>query len=574
MPVVELNNRWHELQLDERDEVRRILAELSALIGENSKHIHDMVKGIAELDLALMKAKYAEDMDAAEPLLEPYREGLPDHPGCTIRLYQARHPLIHPENVVPLDVVLDDQTYSLVITGPNTGGKTVTLKTVGLLTLMAQSGLHIPTLSGSTLSIFKDVYADIGDEQSIEQSLSTFSGHITNIIHILKQADETTLVLLDELGAGTDPQDGAALAQGILSNLMFWRIPNLVATHFPALKYFAHLTPGTLNASMEFNLETLQPTYSLMIGLPGKSNALLIAERLGLPVEIIQKARSTQNPDELRSDDLLEEILRQREFAKVERQEAEDVRQEAEETRLKLIARLEKIEDERTIILQQARTEAVEEIEELQSELISVRRTLKKKGQQVDELKVLQRQMEDLQKSYQEPVRRCKLKGKTPSQHLKVGDRVRLQSLGMDGEISSVGDKEAEVQAGALRVRAKISDIQLISKSGKPKSDPGGRRPRVLHKGSVSIIHPSPGMELDLRGQRAEDALDNLTSYLEDAYLAGLPLVRIIHGKGTGRLRSAVREALGQSRRIKSWEKGLDGEGGEGVTVAHISVGG
>ncbi|MCJ7622042.1 MAG: Smr/MutS family protein, partial [Anaerolineaceae bacterium] len=480
---------------------------------------------------------------------------------------------IDPEKVVPLDILLDDQTYSLVITGPNTGGKTVTLKTIGLLALMAQSGLHIPALSGSTLSIFKDVFADIGDEQSIEQSLSTFSGHITNIIHILKQADETTLVLLDELGAGTDPQDGAALAQGILSFLMFWRIPNMVATHYPELKHFAHLTPGILNASMEFDLKTLQPTYRLIIGLPGKSNALLIAARLGLPDEIIQKARSTQNPEELRSDDLLEEILRQREFAKKEHQKAEETRQEAEDIHLELLTRLENIEDERAFILQQARNEASEEIKELQSELVSIRRILNKKGQQVDDLKVLQRQMEDLQKTYQEPVTKRRVKGKTPSTHLKVGDRVRLQSLGMNGEISSVGDEEAEVQAGALRVRAKISDIQLISKSGKPKPDSGSERPRAVHRGSISIMHPSPGMELDLRGQRAEDALDKLASYLEDAYLAGLPLVRIIHGKGTGRLRDAVREALGQSQRVKSWEKGLDGEGGEGVSVAHISTG-
>ena len=543
--------------------------------------IIQMVGILAELDLALMCAKYAEDLHAEEPLLEPYRKNIgPDehHPGSIIRLYQARHPLLNPRSTVPIDVLMDDHTFSLVITGPNTGGKTVTLKTVGLLALMAQSGLHIPVQSGSSFSIFLDIYADIGDEQSIEQSLSTFSGHITNIIRILKQATPKTLVLLDELGAGTDPQDGAALAQGILSFLIEKRIPNLVATHYPELKSFAHLTPGTMNASMEFDIKSLRPTYRLVIGLPGKSNALLIAERLGLPAEIVAKARDTFHPQQQRSEDLLEEILRQRAIARKEREQAEKARRITETEKRELKVRLEKIEEERLTILENARIEASAEVEAIKAELEEVYRSLKNQRRQTDaaaaqELKQLQTEVADIEEDLQHRQKKQRTEESAPMQRLQPGDRVRLRSLGMNGVVASVDPNgEVEVQAGALRMRAKLSDIQLVNKAGKAVEEEG-RRPLHTHQGQILVVHPSPGMELDLRGLNSEDGLARLNSYLEDAYLASLPMVRIIHGKGTGKLRETIRHALERSKRVKSWEQGLDNEGGEGVTIARIVTG-
>ncbi len=376
LAVVDLNNAWHELQLAARDEERRILAALSAQVGAQAETIMALVEALAEFDLALMCAKYADDLRAAEPVLLPFKPASPLHPGSTLRLYQARHPLIDPARVVPIDVVLDEKTYAVVITGPNTGGKTVSLKTVGLLVLMAQAGLHIPAQSGSALSLFADVFADIGDEQSIEQSLSTFSAHITNIVRILKQTTPQALVLLDELGAGTDPQEGSALARAILAHLVALPVTCLVATHYPELKAFAHATPGVVNASVEFDLQTLQPTYHLTIGLPGRSNALAIAERLGLPPSIVAAAREMLNPADLRAEDLLEEIHRQRDLAQRARAEAEQARVEAEALRQELARQLERIEEERQAVLRQAAEHAEAELAALRAEIEHLRREL------------------------------------------------------------------------------------------------------------------------------------------------------------------------------------------------------
>ncbi|MBP1702437.1 MAG: MutS2 family protein, partial [Chloroflexi bacterium] len=335
--VVELNNRFRELELAERDEERRILAELSHQVGLHAEEIVHTVEVIARLDLALARAKYAEELHAVEPKLHTLSENNPSpdrnqadgspsqmgHPGSVIRLYQARHPLLDPLTVVPIDVDLDEATYAMIVTGPNTGGKTVTLKTIGLLALMAQTGLHIPVQAGSEISVFENIFADIGDEQSIEQSLSTFSGHVTNIIRILDQATPTSLVILDELGAGTDPQEGAALARAILSSVLERGITTLVTTHHPELKTYAHATPGAVNASVEFDLETLRPTFHLTIGLPGRSNALAIAQRLGLPEKIITEARSELSPEDIRADNLLNEIHHQRDLARQARNAAE-----------------------------------------------------------------------------------------------------------------------------------------------------------------------------------------------------------------------------------------------------------
>ncbi len=573
LAIVELNNHWHELQLAERDEVRRILAELSAQVGAHAEAITYLVEALAELDLALACAKYADDLRAAEPVLEPIRNRKDHHPGTTIKLYDARHPLLDPSTVVPIDVDLDENTFCLVITGPNTGGKTVTLKTVGLLALMAQAGLHIPAQSGSALSLFEAVYADIGDEQSIEQSLSTFSGHITNIVRILRKAGSKSLVLLDELGAGTDPQEGAALARSLLGHLLKRRITCLVATHYPELKAFAHNTAGVINASMEFNLRTLRPTYHLTVGLPGRSNALLIAERLGLPQEIVAEARGTLDPNDLRAEDMLDEIHRQRDLARKARGQADKAKFEAEKLRAELAARLEKVEDERRALLEKTRQEASSEVGELRAELEDVRRALLKARQPLEALKTLQDQVETLENTVETPVeRRVVVNGSAAPRPLKLGDKVRVRSLAMEGLVMSLGEGEAEVQVGNLRVRARLSDIQRGGEptAPVPAARGRGRKPAVEETTRISVLHPSPGMELDLRGQRAEDALEALEQYIEAAYLADLPFVRIIHGKGTGRLRQVIREALQASGHVSRFEAGHENEGGEGVTVAHL----
>ena len=574
LAIVDMNNAWHELQLAERDEIRRILADLSAQVGLAAAVINAMVLALAELDVALCCANYAEDLHASEPVLEEFKPRS-DHPGSIVRLFQARHPLLDPASAVPVDIDMDERTFTVIITGPNTGGKTVTLKTLGLLALMAQTGLHIPAQSGSALSVFRNIYADIGDEQSTEQSLSTFSSHITNIVRILKRANPQTLVLLDELGAGTDPQEGAALARSILAFLIGRRITCLVATHYPELKAYAHSTPGVINASMEFNLQTLRPTYHLTLGLPGRSNALLIAERLGLPDEIVQAARGTLDPNDLKAEDLLDEIHRQRDLARQARTAAENARQDAEHLRSELAARLEKVEDERQALLEQARSQAETQVLSLKEELDDVRRSLNRARQPLEALKPVQQQVEALESSYDKPVERRAAPGTASGMRpLRLGDRVRVRSLQMDGVVTAMGESEIEVQLGNLRVRARLGDIQRAGEPEAPAVEPSAasrKRSKPASDGGAAVIfHPSPGMELDLRGQRAEDALEALDRYLESAFLAGLPFVRIIHGKGTGKLRQAVREMLQSHPHITSWEAGQDKEGGEGVTVAKL----
>ncbi|MEJ5203476.1 MAG: Smr/MutS family protein, partial [Anaerolineales bacterium] len=554
-------------QLEERDEVRRILTALSNLIGEHAARIQDILAALGELDLTLMCARYADDLRAAEPELVEMRPTA-KHPGTTIRLLQARHPLLSPESVVPVDVVLDQANFGLVITGPNTGGKTVTLKTVGLMVLMAQCGLHLPVQSGSALSVFRNVFADIGDEQSIEQSLSTFSGHIHNIVRILRFADRTSLVLLDELGAGTDPQEGSALARALLSYLIQRRITCLVATHYPELKAFAHTTPGITNASMEFDLQTLRPTYRLLMGLPGRSNALLIAERLGMPKEVLETARSALDPQDLRAEDLLDEIHRQRNLAQQARRTAEQAQREAEQLRAELEKRLEQIEDERQSVLEEAHRKSEEELAALREEIETLRRELKRARQPLEVLKPLQEQVEALETVVEQaPPRRRHVKAK--SRPLQIGDRVRLRTLDKVGLITDMDEDELEVQIGALRVRAKKEDIQSTDEN-EPETPTILRRTIESAAPQAIVLRPSPGVELDVRGQRADDALDELERYLEQAYLAGLPYVRIIHGKGTGRLRQVIRQALDRSSYVERWEIGLESEGGEGVTVAHF----
>lgn len=572
LSVVDQNNKYRELLLEERDEVRRVLAELSRHVGDYAKVLFEMVHAIADLDLAFSMAKYAEDTRAFEPALVPFRQpkdGSSDrrgvNSGVTIQLREARHPLLDEETVVPIDVELDPQTFAMIITGPNTGGKTVTLKTIGLMALMAQSGLHIPAKSGSRISIFKDIYADIGDEQSIEQSLSTFSGHITNIIRILEMADEQSLVILDELGAGTDPQEGAALARALLTHLLERGITTLVTTHHPELKAFAQTTPGVVNASVEFDLESLRPTYHLTIGLPGRSNALAIAERLGLPDEIVTTARAEINPTDLRAEDLLDEIHRQRDMARAARDNAEEARREAEAIRLELASRLENVEDERRALLEEARIEAHEKVEALNKEIKSLRHELKQHRQPIDALTEIEAKIRELEDQVAEPVERRLPDVQSVEGPVRLGSKVRLRTLGNIGVVTALSEDEAEVQIGVLRIRARLVELELTGEDTENKPVDVDKKER-----KISRRHKSPGVELDIRGNRAEDALEKLDSYLERAYLAKLPWVRIIHGKGTGKLRQVVREALSQHAHVSAFEGGKSGEGGEGVTVAKL----
>jgi DNA mismatch repair protein MutS2 len=572
LAVVELNNQYRELQLAERDEERRILAELSQQVARQSDDILQTVETIADLDLAFACAKYADETRSTEPVLKEIPQSAPGadhHPGTVIRLYQARHPLLDPQTVVPIDVELDSQTYALVITGPNTGGKTVTLKTAGLLALMAQSGLHIPAHSGSELSVFQNIYADIGDEQSIEQSLSTFSGHITNIIHILDRADRRSLVILDELGAGTDPQEGAALARALLNHLLSQRITTLVTTHHPELKAYAHATPGVVNASVEFDLDTLRPTYHLTIGLPGRSNALAIAQRLGMPEAIVSAARAELDPADLRAEDLLDEIHRQRDLARQARASTEQARREAEAMRNELAERLEQIEDERRELLEKARQQAELEVRQVQDELREVRRSLARAQQPVESLQSVEEQVQALEEVVEEPVQRRvpKLGEKPLRRAVRLGDKVRLRSLNMQGVVTSLGEDEAEVQVGMLRVRARRSDLILAGEAGGAVQETPPSEPRPAAPADFAA---SPGLELDLRGQRADEAQDALEHYLDSAFLAGLPWVRIIHGRGTGKLREMVRQTLQGHPQVRSFEAGGDKEGGEGVTVVKL----
>lgn len=571
LAVVELNNEYREKQLAERNEIIRVLAQVSAQVGAAAGDILPGIEALAQIDLAFAKAKYAEELNASEPIFSNIESSNTRTP--TIRLHQARHPLLDQNAAVANDIILPPGTRAVVITGPNTGGKTVSLKTVGLLILMAQSGLHIPAQSGSELSLFEDVFADIGDEQSIEQSLSTFSGHITNIIRILKKLTPRVLVIFDELGAGTDPQEGAALARAILQHLLESGCTTFVATHYPELKSFAHSAEGVVNASLEFDIATLRPTYKLTLGLPGRSNALAIASRLGLPEAIVTAARSAVNPDELRADKLLDDIRKERNRANREREKAEHARKRAEELERELALRLGKIEDERREVIAKARAEAELEVEVLKRNLARLKAELKKLRQPLDALKKLEEKVEAVEMRAAAPVER-----KTKDERIspfKLGEKVILRALGSEGVITSLSESEAEVQVGPLRIRAKLGEI-----ARKTEESPQGEREKLTRKKSrqpVSIsatstlAPPSPGMELDLRGQHAEDALLLLENYLEKAYLAGMPFVRIIHGKGTGVLRQEVRAALKNHEYVASFEEGHPNEGGDGVTVVTIA---
>ncbi|HMR97661.1 MAG TPA: endonuclease MutS2 [Anaerolineales bacterium] len=587
LPVVELNNELRELELKARDEERRILAEVSAQVGEHAEEFKYGVENLAMLDLIFAKAKYAEELRASEPVLgqrskvksqksskdDDLRPSTFDFPHLNI--VHARHPLLDPQSVVPIDVNPKEGTRAIIITGPNTGGKTVSLKTVGLLALMAQSGLHIPAQSGSEIPFFHSVFADIGDEQSIEQSLSTFSGHITNIIRILKHIDHRSLVIFDELGAGTDPQEGAALARAILSHLLESGCTTLVATHYPELKTFAHSTEGVVNASLEFDIKTLRPTYHLTLGLPGRSNALLIAQRLGLSQPIIDSAKGEIHPDDLRADKLLDDIRKERNRTSRERQKLEKARDRLEAQNADLQKRLDKIEDERRDVLAKARAEGELEVAVLRSNIDSLKSQLKKAKQPLDAIKTIEEKIEKVETKIVAPVERKPDQSPISSlQSLKLGERVTVSTLNAEGVVTALGESDAEVQIGSLRVRARMSELVRKSSEQSPVSSD-----QLSHKGTMSVSSlksqvvsaKSPGLELNLRGKLVDEGLDELEKYLERAYSAGLLFVRIVHGKGTGKMRDAVRNALKSNAYVSSFEEPKDNEGGAGVTVAKMA---
>jgi DNA mismatch repair protein MutS2 len=576
LSVVEMGNQWRQLQIEEQKEIERILAEISAHVADLADELSWTVEALAELDLALAKARYANAIDASEPEMVPFRAARPrpeaepyasfTHPGSTLDLRQARHPLLNPQTVVPIDVSIDAEYFILVITGPNTGGKTVSLKTVGLMAAMAQSGLHLPVADGSSLSVFEGIYADIGDEQSIEQSLSTFSSHLTNLVQILSRADGRSLLLLDELGAGTDPVEGSALARALLSHLLARRITTLVATHYSELKAFAHTTPGVENASLKFDLETLSPTYQLVIGLPGRSNAFAIAERLGLNPEVVRAARGLVSPEDLETESLLAEIQQAHQDAVVARDEAARAQRKAAELEHHLSARLAAIEGERAAILGEARAQSRREIEQVRAELETLQAELTEHKSQAtlgeEWLAQARARLEDQERAAAPPPPAPPPEDIRLPGEIEVGDTVWVAGLGTTGQVTALDGDSAEVQVGTFGVHVETRDLERRGRR-KPAETP----PRQPTIGS----RPSPGMELDLRGQRVDEILPRVEKYLDEAFLAGLPYVRIIHGKGTGALRQAVQQELRNHPLVQSYRAGEEGEGGSGVTVAYLA---
>jgi DNA mismatch repair protein MutS2 len=572
--TVDLNNEHRRLMLEEQEEIERILAALSQQVAEQAEPLKRIVARMAELDLIFARARYANEMKAVEPAFVEWQPPAPPrppkhanerakwqplpfnpHPGSTIWLKGARHPLLDPESVVPTDITLDTETFILLITGPNTGGKTVSLKTVGLLALMAQAGLHLPAVE-ARLTLFENIFADIGDEQSIEQSLSTFSGHISNIIRILAQVTDRSLVLIDELGSGTDPTEGAALAQSIVSFLRDKGATTFVATHYPELKLYASETVGATNASLLFDLETLAPTYEMSIGLPGRSNAFAIARRLGLDETILDEARALVGHKDARAEDMLAAIHEMQ--SEINAKEAAvrlnlgQIEMEREELR----RRLANIETERQKVLAETHQEAQTRLTELQEEL----RRLRKRLRGAAEAQEIEKELAELQEEQEAlipeaaPVDRPVM---DPNRPLQLEDIVLVKLLNTEGKIIDINGQEAVVAVGRLHMRSKLRDLAFVR-----------REDAAVETVSLPVSGgSSPGMELDLRGKRVDEGLELLEKYLDNAFLANLPWVRIIHGKGTGKLRQAVRRALQQHAHVASWEEGKDGEGDTGVTV-------
>ena len=562
--VVNLNNELRELEIKEQEEIAVILADLSAQAGAYTELLTGNQKAMTALDFIFAKAALALEQNATMPVFNTEHQ---------IRIRQGRHPLLDKKKVVPIDIQLGIDFDLLVITGPNTGGKTVSLKTVGLLTLMGQAGLHIPALDRSELSIFEEVYADIGDEQSIEQSLSTFSSHMTNIVSILQQADGGSLCLFDELGAGTDPTEGAALAISVLDHLHGRGIRTMATTHYSELKVYALSTPFVENASCEFSVETLRPTYRLLIGIPGKSNAFAISSKLGLPDHIIEDAKRHITEDKESFEDLLANLENSRVTIEKERLEIAGYKEEVKALKQKLEAKQEKIDQAKEKILRQANEEAREILQnakELADETIRVFQ----KAEAGISIKDLEKSRQKVRDKISEKNEKLTLKNDKPTHkvlkptQIKPGDSVKVVSMGLKGTVSSLPDKNGNlfVQCGIIRSKVSLNDLVLIEEetinTGKMQRSSSGKL-KMSKSYSIST-------EINLLGRTVDEALSELDKYLDDAYLAHLPSVRVVHGKGTGALRSAVHNYLRKNRVVKNYRLGEYGEGDAGVTIVEF----
>jgi DNA mismatch repair protein MutS2 len=561
--VVELNNKWREEQIAEQREIDRILDVLSAAVGDRGPALQRTVEAMAAIDLAMAKARLAFDLRATRPRLVTAKNTNPDgHPTHRVKLVRARHPLLDPATVVPIDIEIGHHYRALLITGPNTGGKTVALKTVGLLSLMAQSGLFIPADDTSELSVFPGVYVDIGDEQSIAQSLSTFSAHMRNVIAMLSAVTRDSLVLLDEMGAGTDPQEGSALARALITELLELGPLVIATTHYSEVKAYAYATAAVENASVEFDVRSLAPTYRLTIGVPGRSNAIAIARRLGMKRSVLDRASAMIDPNEVRADALLEDIRRRRDEAEVLLKRARTAEDEANQLRRKANQELRDAELERRSAREQALAEAQTELDEVRQTLRRLQRdreTGAATREQVEERRVEVEKAADVVRTFkrvQVPVRLL-----TPESRIRVGDRVQIIPLNQEGEVVGLDDDSAEVQLGSLKTR---QPLEALTRLGRAKTESQGRT--VVRAAPVGFIP----MEIDLRGLRASEVEASLERYLEDAYRSGLPNVRIIHGKGTGALRQVVRDYLGGHPAVAKHVVAPANEGGDGATLAYF----
>ena len=562
--VVNLNNELRELEIKEQEEIAVILADLSAQAGAYTELLTGNQKAMTALDFIFAKAALALEQNATMPVFNTEHQ---------IRIRQGRHPLLDKKKVVPIDIQLGIDFDLLVITGPNTGGKTVSLKTVGLLTLMGQAGLHIPALDRSELSIFEEVYADIGDEQSIEQSLSTFSSHMTNIVSILQQADGNSLCLFDELGAGTDPTEGAALAISVLDHLHGRGIRTMATTHYSELKVYALSTPFVENASCEFSVETLRPTYRLLIGIPGKSNAFAISSKLGLPDHIIEDAKRHITEDKESFEDLLANLENSRVTIEKERLEIAGYKEEVKALKQKLEAKQEKIDQAKEKILRQANEEAREILQNAKELADETIRVFQKAGAGIS-IKDLEKSRQKVRDKITEKNEKLKVKNDMPTHkvlkptQIKPGDSVKVVSMGLKGTVSSLPDKNGNlfVQCGIIRSKVSLNDLVLIEEetinTGKMQRSSSGKL-KMSKSYSIST-------EINLLGRTVDEALSELDKYLDDAYLAHLPSVRVVHGKGTGALRNAVHNYLRKNRVVKSYRLGEYGEGDAGVTIVEF----
>ncbi|WP_078391875.1 endonuclease MutS2 [Shouchella patagoniensis] len=556
--IVTLNNQLTEAKSNERREVERILAELSVQVGEEAEQLLINVETLASFDFIFAKAFYAKAIKAIKPKLND--RGYLD-------LRQARHPLLPAEEVVPSDVAIGDNVRSLIITGPNTGGKTVTLKTIGLLTLMAQSGLHVPADEESELAVFEHIFADIGDEQSIEQSLSTFSSHMRNIVSILDQMNENSLVLFDELGAGTDPTEGAALAISILDYVYQRGALAAATTHYSELKGYAYNREGALNASVEFDVETLRPTYRLLVGVPGRSNAFAISRRLGLSESVIESAKQQINSDATQVEKMIAFLEESQKSAQVEWVKAETIRREAETVKKELELKLASFEKMREKMMEEAEAEANKAITNAREEaevIIEELRDLQKEGAAIKEHKLIDAKKHldaAVPKLVSKKQKQVKKRAEKAKRIPKVGDEVKVLSFNQKGSvIKKVTDNEFQVQLGIMKMTVELEDMQLLEKAPEPTKAITTIRGNDAHVKS----------ELDLRGERYEDAMQRVEKYIDDALLAGYHQVSIIHGKGTGALRKGVKQYVANHPRIKSARDGGMNEGGLGNTVIEL----